>query len=200
MCPPVCRLISPNWLILWLHQTWQWKLLIYRWFSHLNTQFMEDFPLPRLIASGYLRILDFRICIEARKKQWAWHRVFPRHLSVGALGIPRFIELLSAGFCEWELVPTAVSWCHFQGIQSTIRVSWTSAEQVGFRVGVCKPPPHGAAAATSQSLRSVGPGPGVACRVCRSADRQDEKTGCRWGNPGHLFTEFGVHGCFFMDG
>ena len=82
----------------------------------------------------------------------------------------------------------AVSSCHFQGIQSTIRVSWTPTEQVGFKVGAASHPPLSRG---SQSLRSVGPrgppgplgackkspGPGVACREVQEQADWQEKTG-----------------------
>ena len=107
------------------------------------------------------------------------------------------------GFCEafWELVPTAVSSCHFQGIQSTIRVSWTPTEQVGFKVGAASHPPLSRG---SQSLRSVGPrgppgplgackkspGPGVACREVQEQADWQEKTG--WERLDRC-----ISGCFY---
>jgi hypothetical protein len=117
---------------------------------------------PRLITGGYLRFFDFNWSFPRPHKKPSDPKQARRRARSSEVGTEFFmssfcfLEHLASvqdvstywgGFCEafWELVPTAVSSCHFQGIQSTIRVSWTPTEQVGFKVGAASHP-HWAAA------------------------------------------------------
>jgi len=173
---------------------------------------------PRLITGGYLRFFDFNWSFPRPHKKPSDPKQARRRARSSEVGTEFFmssfcfLEHLASvqdvstywgGFCEafWELVPTAVSSCHFQGIQSTIRVSWTPTEQVGFKVGAASHPPLSRG---SQSLRSVGPrgppgplgackkspGPGVACREVQEQADWQEKTG--WERLDRC-----ISGCFY---